>query len=45
MVAIELTAIAWVRKRFLKVSMRRSLVQVTLGGVVIALVGVLLGHA
>ena len=44
-VSIELVAIAWVRKRFLKVSMRLSLVQVTLGGVVIALVGVLLGHA
>ena len=44
-VAIELVAIAWVRKRFLRVSMRLSLVQVTLGGIVIALVGVLLGHA
>ena len=44
-VAFELVAIAWVRKRFLRVSMRLSLVQVTLGGIVIALVGVLLGHA
>jgi erythrin-vacuolar iron transport family protein len=44
-VAFELVAIAWVRKRFLKVSMRLSLVQVTFGGVIIALVGVLLGHA
>jgi erythrin-vacuolar iron transport family protein len=44
-VAVELTVIAWVRKRFLRVSMRTSLVQVTLGGIVIALVGVLLGHA
>ena len=44
-VAFELVAIAWVRKRFLKVSMRLSLVQVTLGGVIVALVGVLLGHA
>jgi VIT1/CCC1 family predicted Fe2+/Mn2+ transporter len=44
-VGFELVAIAWVRKRFLRVSMRLSLVQVTLGGVVIALVGVLLGHA
>ena len=44
-VAIELTAIAWVRKRFLKLSMRTSLIQVTLGGIVIAAVGVLLGHA
>ena len=38
-------AIAWVRKRFLHVSMRTSLIQVTLGGIVIALVGVALGHA
>jgi VIT1/CCC1 family predicted Fe2+/Mn2+ transporter len=44
-VSVELVAIAWVRKRFLRVSMRISLVQVTLGGVVIALVGVILGHA
>jgi VIT1/CCC1 family predicted Fe2+/Mn2+ transporter len=44
-VSFELVAIAWVRKRFLHVSMRRSLVQVTLGGIVISLVGVLLGHA
>ena len=44
-VAIELTVIAWVRKRFLHVSMRTSLIQVTLGGIVIAAVGVLLGHA
>jgi VIT1/CCC1 family predicted Fe2+/Mn2+ transporter len=44
-VSVELVAIAWVRKRFLRVSMRLSLVQVTLGGVIIALVGVLLGHA
>ena len=44
-VGFELVAIAYVRKRFLRVSMRLSLVQVTLGGVVIALVGVLLGHA
>src|SRR5919204_2812517 len=43
-VSIELVAIAWVRKRFLRVSMRTSLVQVTLGGIVIALVGVVLGH-
>ena len=44
-VSVELVAIAWVRKRFLHVSMRISLVQVTLGGIVISLVGVLLGHA
>src|SRR5215210_473576 len=44
-VSVELVAIAWVRKRFLHVSMRTSLIQVTLGGIVIATVGVLLGHA
>ena len=44
-VSVELLVIAWVRKRFLQVSMRLSLVQVTLGGIVISLVGVLLGHA
>src|SRR5215213_7324325 len=44
-VSVELVAIAWVRKRFLHVSMRTSLIQVTLGGIVIAIVGVLLGHA
>ena len=44
-VSVELVVIAWVRKRFLHVSMRTSLVQVTLGGIVIAAVGALLGHA
>ena len=44
-VSIELVTIAYVRKRFLRVSMRTSLIQVTLGGIVSASVGVLLGHA
>jgi erythrin-vacuolar iron transport family protein len=44
-VAVELVAIAWIRKRYLQVSLRGSLVQVTAGGVVIAAVGALLGHA
>ena len=44
-VAIELVVIALVRKRYLHVSLPMSLVQVTLGGVVVALVGVLVGHA
>ena len=44
-VSIELVVISWVRKRFLRVSMRSSLIQVTLGGIVIAAVGALLGHA
>jgi VIT1/CCC1 family predicted Fe2+/Mn2+ transporter len=44
-VACELVAIAWVRKRFLDVSLRSSLVQVTLGGVIVAITGVLIGQA
>src|SRR5688500_13375293 len=44
-VAIELVVIAFVRKRYLRVSMRSSLVQVTLGGAVVALTGYLIGHA
>lgn len=44
-VAIELVAIAIVRKRFLHVSLARSLIQVTLGGVIVSVVGVLVGHA
>jgi VIT1/CCC1 family predicted Fe2+/Mn2+ transporter len=44
-VSVELVVIAWVRKRFLKVPLRTSLIQVTLGGVIVAVVGVLVGHA
>jgi erythrin-vacuolar iron transport family protein len=44
-VGVELVLIAWVRKRFQHVSLRTSLVQVTLGGIVIATVGFLIGHA
>jgi erythrin-vacuolar iron transport family protein len=44
-VACELVAIAWVRKRFLDVSLRSSLIQVTLGGVIVAITGVLIGQA
>jgi hypothetical protein len=44
-VAVELVAIAWVRKRYLKVSLSHSLIQVTLGGVLVAFVGVAVGHA
>src|SRR5687767_4864337 len=39
-VAVELVAIAWIRRRFLHVSLTRSLVQVTLGGAIVAAVGV-----
>src|SRR3954468_24819789 len=44
-VAFELVAIAWIRKRFLQVSLRSSLIQVTAGGVVVAFVGFAVGHA
>ena len=43
-VSCELVVIALVRKRFLKVSLTGSLVQVTLGGVLVAAVGVAVGH-
>jgi len=44
-VGFELVVIALVRKRYLRVSLRLSMLQVTLGGIVVAGVGVLLGHA
>jgi len=44
-VAIELFAIAWVRHRFLHVSMRSSLVVVTLGGVIVLAIGVIVGSS
>ena len=37
--------IAYVRKRFLDVSWRSSLLQVTLGGALVTSVGFLIGHA
>ena len=43
-VGFELLAIAWIRKRFLSVSLRLSLIQVTLGGVIVSIVGVTLGQ-
>jgi hypothetical protein len=42
---MELVTIAWVRRRFLQVPLHRSLIQVTMGGFVVAGVGVLMGHA
>jgi hypothetical protein len=42
-VAFELFAIAWVRKRFLGVSMRSSLLYVTIGGAISLAIGVGLG--
>ena len=44
-VAIELITISLIRRRFLSVSLRVSLVQVALGGVLIVAAGVLLGSA
>jgi VIT1/CCC1 family predicted Fe2+/Mn2+ transporter len=44
-VGVELVAIAWIRKRYLHVALAQSLVQVTLGGVIVTVVGVLIGHA
>jgi len=44
-VSCELVAIAWVRKRFLQVALGTSLIQVTVGGAVVAIVGVLVGQA
>lgn len=43
-VAFELVAIAWIRKRYLGVPMKLSLVQVTLAGILVSVVGVLIGH-
>jgi VIT1/CCC1 family predicted Fe2+/Mn2+ transporter len=44
-VAVELLAIAYVRRRFLAVSLHRSLIQVTMGGAIVAAVGFGIGHA
>ena len=44
-VAIELFVIAWVRYRFLRVSLRSSLVVVTLGGAIVVGIGALVGSA
>jgi hypothetical protein len=44
-VAIELITISVIRKRFLSVSLRTSLLQVALGGVLIVAAGVALGSA
>ena len=44
-VACELLTIAWVRKRFQSVSLANSIVQVTIGGAMVAAVGYALGHS
>ena len=45
LVGCELLAIAWIRRRFLRVPLTQSLVQVTLAGATVAAVGVLVGQA
>jgi len=44
-VAVELFAIAWIRKRFLDVSMRSSLLVVTVGGAIVLAIGVGIGSS
>lgn len=44
-VALELVLIAYIRKRFLHVSLVSSMIQVTLGGAIVAAVGIVVGHA
>jgi len=43
-VAVELVIIALVRRRYLQVSLHRSLIQVTLGGAIVAFMGFAIGH-
>jgi erythrin-vacuolar iron transport family protein len=45
LVACELLAIAWIRRRFLQVPLTQSLLQVTLAGATVAAVGVVVGQA
>ena len=44
-VAVELFTIAWIRKRFLEVSMRSSLLVVTVGGLIVLAIGVGIGSS
>jgi len=44
-VAVELFLIAWLRKRFLHVSMRSSLLVVTVGGLIVLAIGVAIGSS
>lgn len=44
-VVVELVAIALIRRRYLRVTLRSSLLQVALGGVLIVVVGIVLGSA
>jgi hypothetical protein len=44
-VAVELFAIAWIRNRFLRVSLRSSLLVVTVGGAIVLGIGVAIGSS
>ena len=44
-VAVELFTISWIRKRFLEVSMRSSLLVVTVGGLIVLAIGIALGSS
>src|SRR6202045_2849955 len=44
-VAVELFVIAWIRNRFLEVSMRSSLLVVTVGGAIVLAIGVGIGSS
>lgn len=44
-VAVELFAIAWMRERFLEVSLRSSLIVVTLAGLIVLAIGVAIGSS
>ena len=44
-VAVELFLIAWIRNRFLEVSMRSSLLVVTVGGVIVLAIGIAIGSS
>jgi hypothetical protein len=44
-VAVELFAIAWIRKRFFDVSMRSSLLVVTVGGAIVLAIGIAIGSS
>jgi VIT1/CCC1 family predicted Fe2+/Mn2+ transporter len=44
-VGVELLVIAWIRKRYQQVSLRLSLIQVTVGGALVAFVGYVVGHS
>jgi hypothetical protein len=44
-VGVELFSIAWIRNRFLEVSMRSSLLVVTVGGAIVLAIGVAIGSS